>query len=359
MKKTFAFTIVIIIVFALAACGGDLTANNNIQNQSGNDQQNGDNAPENKRETTLIFEAAPISTTEPTPPEFTCTECGAYCAAWDEEALCGLCALPKGASSNIWNLTSDELWLAIRELVCRGTDTYHGGGALLALSSFDELLELYHLFLSQDEEAIVERMKTIACVANENDQGWVKNCACPYRTQAALNSIFNDFVDMTEIRFPIINGPQPTRVLVLHEGHNNKINISYGKINGMNFTVAVHPMYSTNEGWIKEHLESLSPIKTIGDVEIYLTQEPSEPDEEFGWRGVTHAYFDLNINGQYVSIYVSNPPCEPPPQGVSNWWDYRCDYCNNMSQGARCYGSPVDLQTALDVIVQFDFRTLL
>ena len=341
MKKIPAL-IIITMLFALAACDGGLTANGNIQNKS---------------ETTLVFETVPISTAKPTPPEFTCTECGAYCVAWGKETLCGLCALPEGASSDIWNLTDDELWHAIRELVCKGTDTYHGGGAYMALSSYDELLELYNLYLDQDEEAIVERMKTIACTANENDQGGGKNCACPYRTQAALNSIFNDFVDMAEIRFPVINGTQPTQVLVLHEGHNNKINMSYGKINGMHFNVAVHPMYNTND--IKEYFESLSPIKTIGDVEIYLTQEPSEPKEEFRWGGMTHAHFELNIDGQYVVINVSNPPCEPPPQEASNWMAYRCDYCNNLSQGVRCYGPPVDLQAAIDVIAQFEFRTLL
>jgi hypothetical protein len=217
----------------------------------------------------------------------------------------------------------------------------------------DELLELYALYLAQDGEAIVEHLKKIACTP--------KNCVCPYRTQAALNSIFTDFLDMTEIRFPVINGPQPRQIIILHEGHNNKINISYGTINGMNFTVGVHPQYSTNEGWVKKHLDSLSPIRTIGEVEIYLSHEPSEPDEEFSYRGVTHASFNLNVNGQYVAIYVSNPPCEMPPREEmkGHWLEYRCNYCNNVSQGPRCYGAPVDEQAALNVIVQFEFRTLL
>jgi hypothetical protein len=130
----------------------------------------------------------------------------------------------------------------------------------------------------------------------------------------------------------------------------------------MNFNFAVQPMHSANDDWIRDWLDSLSPIRTLGEIEIYMSQEPSEPDEdEFSYRGVTHASFALSINGQFVEIYVSNPPCEMPLQEEmeGSWWDYICDYCNNLSQGPRCFGAPVDVQAALDVIVQFEYRILL
>jgi len=327
---------------------------NNNQDQSGDENQSGNNIPDNKEATTLEFETIPSPVTAPTPHEFTCVECGAYCNAYSHDSLCGLCHLPAGTSTDIWNLGSRGIEHEIREMLCRGTDTHHGGSAIMALpGGYDELLELYSLYLTQDEEAIVGHLKKIACTP--------LNCACPYRTQAALNSIFTDFLDINEIRFPDIIGGKPKQITILHEGHNNKINISYGIINGMNFTIAVHPMYSTNDEGMKNWLDSLSLVKTIEDVEIYLSYEPSEPEEEFSYRGVTHAHFDLNVNGQYVAIYVSNPPCEMPPQEEieGSWWDYTCDYCNNLSQGPRCFGPPVDVQAALDVIVQFEFRTLL
>jgi hypothetical protein len=337
------------MAFVLAACGSDTAASSN-QNQSGNDNQNGDNTPDNEGASTLIFEPMPISITTPTPPEFTCAKCGAYCNAYSHDSLCGICHLPTGTSADIWNLGTWEIDQEIRKMICRGTDTHHGGSASLALpGGLDELLELYALFLTKDEEAIIEQLKSIACVP--------RYCACAYRTQVALNSIFTDFLDMTEIRFPVINGPKPKQIIILHEDHNNKINISYGMINGMDFTVAVHPMYTNNnEDRVIERFDLLLPIRTIGEVEIYLKHEPSEPDSESSYRGVTHASFDLNVNEQYVAIYVSNPPCEIPMKG--SWWEHRCDYCNNLSQGPRCFGAPVDVQAALDVIVQFEYRTL-
>jgi hypothetical protein len=334
MKKLMTLTFTVLLLFILTACGDNDQVVNNNQNQSGNDNQS-------------------VKTT-PDSPEFTCAECGAYCNAYNHDSLCGLCNLPEGASTNIWNPGTNGIVNEIREMICRGTDRYHGGSAIMALpGGLDELLELYNLYLTQDEERIVEHLKKIACTPKE--------CACPYRTQAALNSIFTDFLDMNEIRFPYINGGKPEQIAILHEGHNNKINVSYGTINGMYFTVAVHPMYNTNDSWVKDWLDSFSLIRTLGDVEIYLSREPSEPDDEFFYRGVTHASFALNVNEQYVEIYVSNPPCEIPPEEemVGSRWDYTCNYCNNVSQGPRCYGPPVDVQAALDVIVFFEFITLI
>ena len=352
MKNQISLILSLFLLLSLTACGGDMAANN--QNQSRDNNQSGNNIPDNKETTTLVFEAMPSPITAPTPPEFTCAECGAYCNAYDHDSLCGICHLPAGISADIWSLGTSGIEREIREMICRGTDMHHGGSAIMALpGGFDELLELYALHLTQDEEAIVERLKKIACTS--------RDCACPYRTKAALDSIFTDFLDMNEIRFPVIYGGKPRQITILHEGHNNKINISYGIINGMDFTVAVHPMYSTNEDRIKNWLDSLSPVRTLGEIEIYLSREPSEPEDKFSYRGVTHANFTLNVNGQYVAIYVSNPPCVMPSQEEmkGHWSEYLCDYCNNVSQGPRCFGPPVDVQAALHVIVQFEFRTLL
>jgi len=354
MKIIIIITFSLFLLYSLTACGNssDPAVNNN-QNHIENDNQSGNSISDNKEDTPLIFEAISDPITTQTSPEFTCADCGAYCNAYSHDTLCGLCHLPEGTLSDIWNLGSDGIEREIKEMICKGTDTYHGGSAIMALpGGFDELLELYTLYLTQDEEAIVDYLKKIACTPYE--------CACPYRTQAALNSIFTDFLDMHEIRFPVISGGKPKQITLLHEGHNNKINISYGIINGMNFIVAVYPMYNTNENRVKNSLDSLSLIRTLGDVEVYLTQEPSEPDDEHFYRGVTHAYFDLNVDGQYVSIYVSNPPCEMPPQEEMKgpWWDYTCTYCNNLSQGPRCFGAPVDVQAALDVIMQFEHKIL-
>ena len=352
MKKIISLTFSLLLLILLSACNSDPDVNSN-QNQIEYNSQNGNNTYDTNREVTLVFETI-SSLMITTFPEFACVECGAYCNAYSHDSLCGLCQLPEGAPTNIWNLDTNGIEREIREMICKGTDRHHGGSAAMALpGGLDELLELYNLCLTQDEEAIVKHLKKIACTPDE--------CACPYRTQAALNSIFTDFLDMNEILFPVVSGGKPKQISIYYEGHNNQISISYGMINGMIFTFAVYPMYSTNEEWVKNWLDSLSPIATPDEVVVYLSSEPSEPDGEFSYRGVTRAHFVLSVNAQYIAVYVSNPPCEIPPQEEmkGSWLEYRCDYCNNMSQGPRCYGAPVDVQTALDVILQFKFRILL
>lgn len=347
MKKTriLILSLMLIMMFALSACVSDTNMSDNEDAITSDNE--GVITSDNGEAFTLIFEPTPTSANEPTSREFTCAECGAYSNARRQYFLCGLCHLPEGTSSNIWHLSGRELSSALRDMICAGTDWYHGGGASLELQGgYDELLELYAL-LSQDEEAIVERLKKIACTRF--------NCACPYRTEAALNSIFTDFLDVTELKFPFISERQPTQIVIRHEGHNNAISMQFGKINGMYFTVTALPMESANE----RRLDSLTPIRTTGESEIYLIREPSDPDDEKLLR--TSAYFTLIVSGQYVGFFVSNPPCEMPPceEMTGPWWEYRCRFCNPLSQGQRCFGAHVDVQSALDVIVHFEFRALL
>jgi putative hemolysin len=331
MKKTriLKLSLILMMMFVLAACESDTSIS------------------DNEEATTLVFETTPASVTAQTPRGFTCAGCGASSNAYNRDSLCGLCNLPEGAPLDIWNLSRQEFRSALAEMECVGTDWHHGGSASLELlGGYDELLELYAL-LSQDEETIVERLKKIACTP--------RNCACPYRTKSALNSIFTDFMDITELKFPFISERQPTRIFIRHEGHNNAINMQFGKINGMHFSATARPMSNENE----RPPDSLTPIRTTGETEIYLTREPSDPDDEYLLH--TSAYFSLIVSGQYVGFFVSNPPCEMPSseEMTGPWFDYRCRFCNPLTQGPRCFGAHVDVQAALDVIIHFEFRTLL
>ena len=218
---------------------------------------------------------------------------------------------------------------------CDRIDRHHGGGEGLLVYDFNTLSEIRDL-LSGDDKAVADYFKAI-CDRGEGSR-W--ECPCFIQTKADLQSFFS-WLKLDQVRLPFSDTIK-LRTIVLRDRYAD-IYVSY-RLDDMLFNFSLAPgLFWTAEGvfdyWVNANVQNTpSLLTTTGDVNIYMYGDDVKNPQ---------VRFILSVNGMYVKVSVSIDCANPDS----------CDKGEDFGGGHSCYGEWVDRQTAIDGILQFDFRT--
>jgi hypothetical protein len=149
---------------------------------------------------------------------------------------------------------------------------------------------------------------------------------------------------LEELRFPFSDTVLPKRVKL--SPFRGSVTAEY-VIEDMDFTFSVSAdSFSNADEQIQNGLTRR--IATVGDVNIYT------PVYEDLLDANPSVEFDLSVNGRFVSLTVSIPCASPDRciRGSERVWSGGY----NRIDGHNCSGEWVNRQTALDALMQFEFK---
>ena len=219
---------------------------------------------------------------------------------------------------------------------CEYIDWYHGGGkGLIFHDNFQGLLQLYYALLEPDDRTLEDFLSTL-CKAEYGMQ-----CPCFLQTRVDVQNLFS-WVRLDELRLPVSESI-PLHTMLVRERYGD-IYVVY-ELNGMNFNFFVSlPNYTTTaeesiQDWETQGVEPYYRLTTLGDLNIYVSESSDDP----------RAIFVLSVNGAYVELSVTIPCANP--DSCDRGWDF--------GSGHSCYGEQVNLQAAIDGLMQFRFITLI
>jgi len=231
---------------------------------------------------------------------------------------------------------------------CMFIDYYHGGGEGLRVHSFDEILELRAL-LELDDEALEAHLSTFCAGIN----GTGRECPCYLQTRADIQSLFS-WLRLDETRLPHSDSV-PLREIIIRDSYADiyatyqlgDVILSFELIPGNFINADVDMDGNDLEGWSENwqgYKSFTERVTTVGDVNIF-TSHHLEPPELVDDPSVG---FFLSVNGKFASCYVFIP-CKKPDT---------CDRGANYGHGHSCRGEWVNRQTAIDTLMQFEFKPL-